>query len=134
VESTGTVHGFLHFPLGYVLSARALPVLCVAYGTLLCTAARLCQSMCVCMCMFDGCLAPLDPAVYRTKTGPALLRGAKIDCIETFVPFGGPDPILLMPTRKDAAKPPQDPVNAINMRENGARARAREKERGNQRR
>lgn len=60
MESTGTVHGFLHFPLG-------------------------------------------------TKTGPALLRGAKIDCIETFVPFGGPDPILLMPTRKDAAKPPQDP-------------------------
>lgn len=77
---------------------------------------------------------PLNRVAYRTKTGPASLRGAKIDCIDTFVPFGGPDPILLMPTRKDAAKLPLDPVNitknmTINMREKaGAHARARERE------
>ena len=38
------------------------------------------------------------------------LRGASIDVKETFVPFGGPETILLKPSRSDAAGPPLDPV------------------------
>jgi hypothetical protein len=48
----------------------------------------------------------------RTRTGPLLLRGASIDVNEIFVPFGGPEAILLKPARADAAPPALDPVGA----------------------
>ena len=38
----------------------------------------------------------LTLVLHRTRTGPAMLRGAKIDCVQTIVPVGGPDTVQHM--------------------------------------
>ena len=52
----------------------------------------------------------LTQSMYRTKTGHTSLRGASITCVETFVPHGGPEMVLMMPSGRGIQGPKVDKV------------------------